>query len=146
MNVHLAPVDAGNWRKVIALELADDQKHLVAANVASIAQSKVEPWWETVAIYAQEQPVGFVMFGFVPQENDYWIARLMIDRSQQRKGYGRAAMEQLLAELQERPDCPRVRISCRQENIAAAELYLSLGFEDLEKVEDGERLFLWSFA
>jgi ribosomal protein S18 acetylase RimI-like enzyme len=45
--------------------------------------------------------VGFVMYGIDADDDNYWIYRLMIDARHQRKGYGRAAMTELLRRLQE---------------------------------------------
>lgn len=146
MSVRLVPIDQKNWRAFVKLEVAPEQVHYVAANVYSIAQSKVEPYWETVGILAGEDPVGFAMYGRVPEDGRYWICRLMVDRAHQGKGYGRAAMELILGDLGSRPDCSHVWISFVPDNTAAKDLYASLGFDDLDLVEDGETVFRLTIA
>jgi diamine N-acetyltransferase len=136
--VRFEPITAGNWRAVVALSLEPHQRPFVAENVFSIAQSKVEPWWETYAVYAGDDLVGFTMFGLDSDSGCHWICRLMIDRERQRRGFGRAAMEEVLARLDERPERGEIRISFVPENAAARALYSSLGFEDRGIVDDGE--------
>lgn len=136
--VKLVPVTAANFRAVIKLELEPDQRSFVATNVYSIAQSKVEPWWETFAVEAGGELVGFVMFGLDPADSVHWICRLMIDQHYQRRGFGRAVMKQVLADLDSRNGCDEIRISFAPENHNARALYESLGFEDPNLMVDGE--------
>lgn len=136
--VKLVPVTAANFRAVIKLELEPDQRSFVATNVYSIAQSKVEPWWETFAVEAGGELVGFVMFGLDPEDSVHWICRLMIDQHFQRRGFGRAVMQQVLADLDSRNGCDEIRISFAPENHNARALYESLGFEDPNLMVDGE--------
>lgn len=141
MNVTLVPINAANWRTYIELAVDPSQQWFVAPNVKSIAQARVEPYWEIYGICLDGEPVGFTMFGRVPELKTYWITRLMIDARHQGNGYGRAAMGLVLAELNARDDCTEVWISFVPENAAARKLYLSLGFEDLNRLEDGEVIF-----
>ena len=136
--VALVPVTSANFRAVIALDLEPDQRSFVATNVYSIAQSKVEPWWETFAVEAGGELVGFVMFGLDPDDGVYWICRLMIDQRFQRRGFGRAVMKSVLADLDSRNGCDEIRISFAPENRVARALYESLGFEDPDLIVDGE--------
>lgn len=142
MSIRLEPVTAANWRKFIALSVEPGQERYVASNLYSIAQSRVEPWWEIEGIYAGDEPVGFTMYGKDGAEAPYWICRLMIDRNYQRRGYGRAAMREVLGRLRRRTDCSEIRISFEPDNRAARALYLELGFEDSGEVEDGEVVFV----
>ena len=70
------------------------------------------------------------------QKNSYLIWRFMIDKNYQRKGYGRAAMQQALELVRSFPcgESEYCWISYEPENEAARNLYLSFGFE--EKPED----------
>jgi diamine N-acetyltransferase len=138
MSISLETINAENWREVIKLAVEPEQERFVAPNLYSIAQARIEPWWELDAIRAGETLVGFTMYGLVPAEGCYWICRLMIDREHQGRGYGRAAMVELLGRLRSREDCSELRISFVPENVAARDLYLSLGFEDRGLMEDGE--------
>jgi len=58
------------------------------------------------------------------------VAILIIDKHHQRKGYGRAAMEQVIQQARtEAPDKSGIVISYRPSNVVAERLYTSLGFK-----------------
>ena len=59
----------------------------------------------------------------------------MIDQAHQRKGYGRAAMEQVIERLIAQPGCNEVLIAYQIANKAARRLYTGLGFVK-QKVDD----------
>jgi len=141
MTVTIILITAANWRTYIELAIDPSQEGFVAPNVRSIAQARVEPWWEIYGVCFEGEPIGFTMFVRVPELETYWITRLMIDAAHQGNGYGRAAMEVVLAELNARDDCTEVWISFVPQNAAARKLYLSLGFEDLNRFEGGEVIF-----
>lgn len=141
-SVSLVPVTSENFRAVLDLDVEPEQRRFVATNVVSIAQAKVQPWWEIFAIESSGELVGFTMFGLDPREGEHWICRLMIDHRFQRKGYGRAAMEAILTDLDGRTECDEVRISFTPDNHGARALYESLGFEDPDLMLDGETVLV----
>ena len=61
----IRPVTKENWRELIRLQVREDQKHFVASNLYSIAESKFgdeyEGHWDLFAygIYNGDVPVGF---------------------------------------------------------------------------------------
>ena len=63
----------------------------------------------------------------------------MIAREHQGKGYGRAAMEAVIAMMAERVGCEEIVTSFNPAN-AAATLYASLGFQPTGEIEDDEPL------
>lgn len=145
MNITLRNIDADNWREAINLKVSPDQESFVAPNVRSIAQSKVEPFWEIQAIYHEDTMVGFVMHGEGNEEgsNDkkvYWICRFMLGAVYQGKGYGRYTMNLLLAQYKEQ-GVEKVYLSVDPENGRAIALYTSLGFVDTGKMEYGEKVY-----
>ena len=62
---------------------------------------------------------------------EYDIWHMMIDESQQGKGYGKAALKLLLDYIKDKPfgDSDRVALTCNKDNTVALELYKSMGFE-----------------
>ena len=52
------------------------------------------------AIYADKKLVGFCMFSFAPKAKDpddrYWLWRFMIDKRYQGRGYGQAALKEII--------------------------------------------------
>lgn len=127
-----------NWRECIKLSVAESQKEFVAPNVYSLAQAKVYPSYKPLAIYHDDEMVGFTMYGVDPDDNEMGISRLMIDQRYQGKGYGRAAMVQLLEMIRQETSCYAIYLSFEPENKNAEALYMSLGFEHTGEIEDGE--------
>ncbi|MBV6486827.1 MAG: Spermine/spermidine acetyltransferase [Pseudorhodoplanes sp.] len=139
--VRLAEVTAENWWKVASLRLADDQKHLVASNLYSIAQSKFDPDACPRAIYAGDAIIGFLMYDLPDADDDpkvVSIYRFMIDKDHQGKGYGRAALACAIAEIREIPGIDKVSISYLPDNAIARTLYASFGFIETGRIEYGE--------
>lgn len=64
----------------------------------------------------------------------------------QQKGYGRAAMEQLIARLSAHEDCQGIDISYEPENHVAQSFYASLGFRETGEIDDGEVVALLSLS
>ena len=99
--VKLKKVTADNWEAVVELELGAGQEDLVASNLYSVAEAQFDPDARPHAVYAWKRVVGFLMYdvqktkGKVQEASIY---RFMIDRKQQGKGYGRAALSKALEE------------------------------------------------
>jgi diamine N-acetyltransferase len=144
MQVRLEPITTDNWRKAVRLELAEEQRRFVAPNAWSIIAALFDP--DTLfsrAAYDGDEMIGFVMYGYDHEEQPrrYWIIRMMVDLKHQRKGYGRAIMQQTIDILKQQPDCDAVYISFVPENETARTLYASMGFEDTGTIEEGEVVF-----
>ena len=92
-----------------------------------------------LAIYdGAETMVGFLMHGTNPDNDELWILRLMVGQQYQGRGYGQAAMKEIIRQLKAKPDCQEIFTSYKPGNHVAARLYRSLGFEDTGRIEDGE--------
>lgn len=144
MSIQLREVNESNWIQVIRLKVTPEQEKFVASNVFSIAQSKIQPFWITRAIYDGETLVGFIMYGLERQESEfdgYWICRLMVDHQQQQKGYGKAAMEMAIQSIRESGYTDPIFVSFVVDNGVSEKLYQSLGFEDTGKVVEGEKIY-----
>ena len=138
MTVTLQEVTAANWRALIALTVAAEQEAWVAPNhyslleaaygfAGDLAHLTVVP----LAVYADEAPVGLVMYNTAPARDRFFIMRLMIDHRQQRKGYGRAALTQLLALFRAHPQAKEVAMSYNVGNEPARRLYQACGFVEV---------------
>ena len=101
MTVSLQELTPENWEECAELRVREDQQVHVDTNLYCIAESKVEPHWEPMAVYAGETMVGMVVYGEVAGGSCV-IHHLMTDRNHQGKGYGRAAMVAAIRELQAR--------------------------------------------
>ena len=120
--------------------LPEEQTRMVAPNAVSIAQAHFakHAWFR--AIYADETPVGFVMLWDDPEKADYFLWRLMIAAPHQRKGYGRAALEQLIEYVKTRPNATELKASYVPIDGGPAGFYHRLGFEETGEVVHGERV------
>jgi diamine N-acetyltransferase len=145
MNIMLREVNRDNWFSIVQLQVADDQKGFVASNAFSLTQAHYEPESKLVPLGAfdGDTPVGFVMYGQYHHEGqDLWfIFRLMVDKNQQRKGYGRAIMEQAIERMKTLPNSETLYISFLPENSAAKNLYAGLGFEDTGVMDEDEIVY-----
>ena len=104
MQVTLRELTQDNLQAVLALRTTPAQERFVSSVASSIREAErspnEHPWLR--AIYADEQPVGFVMvaWDFVaePPHSDgpFFLWKLLIDHEHQGKGYGRRAVEQVI--------------------------------------------------
>ena len=99
MSITLRPITAGNWEQCVELSVEPEPKDFVSSNAYSLAQAAYEDDCVPLAMYHDETMVGFTMYWHLPGEATYHINRLMVDEAHQQKGYGRAAMEQLITRL-----------------------------------------------
>ena len=105
--VTLREMTAQSAHEIMNLEVRDDQKNFVAPNTVSIAQAYFEEYHWMRGIYADDEPVGFIMLYDNPVKPMYYLWRLMVDQRHQGKGYGRSAVEQLIEYVKTSPQCPR---------------------------------------
>jgi diamine N-acetyltransferase len=150
MTVSLRPVDQGNYRACIELTVDPGQERFVASNVQSLADAYV---WrdaaEPYAVYAGEEVVGFaLLYPLVEGEAVYplpadaeihglVLVRLMVDARFQGRGYGRDALEAVVALTRDR-GLDRLRLSVVPENGQALEFYRRNGFVETGEVEGRE--------
>lgn len=146
MQVSLKPVTRETVRAVCKLD-AGDQGTQVAPNAVSIAQAyfQREAWFR--AIHAGEQLVGFIMLYdptlvSEPEEHEFFLWRLMIDRTHQGRGLGRAAVERLVEHVRTRPGATELFVSHVEQAAALGRFYTSLGFRYTGKVDDGEKVMV----
>jgi diamine N-acetyltransferase len=136
--VTLREIDKDTVRAVIGLDVAEHQKGFVAPNSVSIAQAHFEPkaWFR--AIYAADEPVGFVMVYEDPAEPEYFLWRLMIDHRHQGNGYGRRALELVIDRIRTLPGATRLLTSYVPGEGSPGGFYHRMGFVDTGEEDGGE--------
>lgn len=140
--INLQPLTPENFQAVIDLSVAPDQREFVAANVLSIAQSKVWDAYVPLAICDGDEAVGFALYGRQSSTDWLYIARFMIDHRHQGKGYGRRGLAALIERMRTEHAGEEIRLSIVPANVGAKRLYESAGFSDTGEVdEDGEMIF-----
>ena len=148
MKMILKPIDDTNREAVLKLTVREDQP-FVAPNDVSLRQADeanaedpgvARPF----AIYADEKLVGFCMFAFDPEEEDpddrYWLWRFMIDKSEQGKGYGQAALAEIIKYFRDN-GADQLWLSTEPENECGVHVYHKAGFKETGDIDDGEAVF-----
>ncbi len=138
--ISLRPVTQENFHQVIHLKVREDQKCFVATNAESLAEAYVFPYRYPLAIYADETPIGFLMYVYLEERQQHWIFRLMITAENQRRGYGRTVMRLLIERMRAIHGCNQIYISYELENDVARKLYASLGFRITGEIFEGEEV------
>ena len=133
--VTLREITAENEAAVRALAVAPGQELFVDTVANSLEEAAstpdANPWYR--AIYAGDQPVGFVMLSLdVPAGHPehpwhYFLWRLLIDARHQRHGYGTAAVASVIDLVGGRPGATDLYTSVWPGGPTA--FYRSLGFE-----------------
>jgi len=114
--------------------LVEPYKYMVAPNAISIAQAHFEPRATFRAVYADETPVGFIMWcpceviSEVAGVPGYFLWRFMIAMPYQGKGFGRRALELLIQQVRSL-GASELRTSCGQGAGSPEGFYRGLGFE-----------------
>lgn len=135
MNTHikLVEVTEKNWLQIAMLSVHEEQKEFCASTIGMIARGYVyrECNGRVWGITCGEQMVGAVMVRDLNEEPCcYDLQQFMIDKQFQKKGYGEAALRQVLSILktERRFDC--VEVCVKNTDIPALRLYEKVGFKD----------------
>ena len=144
--VSLREITDDNRAAVEALAVSDEQSDYVASVTVSLADAIEYPeamaWYR--AIYADDEPVGFVMISDGITSDDptllgpYYLWRLLVDSRHQGHGYGSAAIDLLVDRLRSRPDAEVLLVSCHLGPATPIPFYERYGFVRTGQVHEGE--------
>ena len=137
--VSLRAVDSDNVEAVIDLSVAESQAEFVAPNVYSLAEAFAATKVWVRAIYADDEPVGFVMLSDDDDKPRYYLWRYMIDARHQGKGYGSAALQLVHEYVRTRPRGTEIFLSYVPADGGPEDFYKAHGYTDTGRVHDGER-------
>ena len=136
--VRLREITFETVRAIIALDVSAQQRNNVAPNAVSIAEAHFNPGAWFRAVYAADEPVGFVMLldpdapgalvrsPISPQSIALW--RLMIDHRHQHKGYGRQTLDLVFAHGRANLRATRIISSYVPGEHGPMDFYLRYGF------------------
>ena len=144
MSICLKPIDESNFLDVFHLKLGEGQDSYVSHPIRSLAQAYVyRTQCQPFGIFVGEKVVGYVMVIYDDDIPEYDIWHMMIDASQQGKGYGKAALGLVLDYIRQKPfgNSNRVALTCNKNNANALALYAHMGFE-LTGTEDADEVEL----
>jgi diamine N-acetyltransferase len=142
--VTLREIDADTVRKICALRVTTAQERLVAPNAISIAQAYFEPaaWFR--AVYAEDEPVGFAMLydptrAVAPERPDTcYLWRFMIAAPHQHRGYGAAALVQLIAHVRTLAGVSKFLLSFVPADGSPRDFYAHFGFRETGELDEDE--------
>ncbi len=86
--ISLRDMTATNWKARANLAVAKSQEGFVPSNLYSIAESQFYQGSCSRAVYANDELVGYALYGIEEATGHWKIFRLMIDEKFQGKGYG----------------------------------------------------------
>lgn len=141
MEVTIRKITEDNFIDAFNLKLRKDQEKFVSHPIRSLAQAYVyRDQCQPFGIYSGDAMVGYVMVIYDYDVPEYDIWHMMIDETQQGKGFGKAAFKLVLDYIKSKPfgDSGRVALTCNKENPCAMTLYKSFGFEPTGNEDDGE--------
>ncbi len=127
-SIHLIDVTSDNWLKVCKLHPGKEGADFVASNSFSIAQSVYEKSWVIKGIAMGDTLIGFTMYGLDEDSQKYTLCRFMLDQSYQGKGYGKEALQVILAEMRSSYGCNEVYLSTSPNNHRGKHLYQKASF------------------
>ena len=138
--INFRAITEENFDAIIRMKRPDDE-HFVASNAYSLAQAwlyrdngDVYPF----AIYDDETPVGFMMLDEYLDEKCVIIWRIMFPVENQNKGYGTAAIREIIRLAKESGKYDFVLIDYAPDNKIAEHVYTKLGFKHTGVFEHGE--------
>jgi diamine N-acetyltransferase len=144
--VTLREITTANRPDVEALAVTAEQEDYVAGVADSLLEAAETPaacpWYR--AIYADELPVGFVMIsdnippGHPEYVGPYFLWRLLVDARSQGRGYGRAALDLIVAYVRTRPGAEALLTSFVPGERSPVGFYLKYGFVLTGDVHDDE--------
>lgn len=133
--VALKEITPENFKECLALKVADSQEHLIASTVRSLAEAYVYGGMLPYAVYdasgvsgKESRMVGFAMCEIA--NGIGFITRVMVDESQQHRGYGKAIVMEAVRKLELNPEVETVATSHLKHNTAATQLFNKCGFKE----------------
>lgn len=143
MNLIIKDIDETNWQAVVALSVAKNQEEFIESNGQSLLEAAydVSLNWRPLALYDENQLVGFSMIGTRNGES-MWLDRLMIDVRFQGNGYGGRFIPLLIDYMKAHYLIKRIYLSVHEENKKIIPYYQRFDFIDSHQYdpENGERI------
>ena len=138
--INFRAITEDNFDTIIRMKRPDSE-HFVASNAYSLAQAwlyrdagDVYPF----AIYNDDEPVGFMMLDEDIEEKCLIIWRIMFPVENQNKGYGTAAIREIIRLAKESGKYDFLLIDYAPDNHIAEHVYKKLGFRPTGVFEHGE--------
>lgn len=135
--VSLKKITRDNWREISKLQVHKSQQEWVAEPTYYLCMCMYDKLWNPKAIYFEDTIVGFLMWAIDEGDSSYWLGGIIIDKKYQRKGYGKAAINKIIKELNKAKNAKSFALSFFPDN-PASKLYKDIGFIENGEYEDYE--------
>lgn len=129
-----------NFDAIIAMKRPEGEG-FVASNSISLAQAWLYRENGDVfpcAIYAEDEPVGFLLLEEDREERKLMLWRIMFPPEHTNKGYGTAAVRLLIRLAGESGRYDGLYLDCAPDNAAARHVYEKLGFRPTGDINHGD--------
>ena len=139
--INLRKITEENFIDAFDLKLARGQERFVSHPVRSLAQAYVyRDQCQPFGIYEDDTMAGYVVVIYDYDIPEYDIWHLMIDEAYQGRGYGSAAVDQVLEYIRTKPfgSSDRVTITCNTDNVHALNMYKNKGFKETGETDGDE--------
>ncbi|MCG1010764.1 GNAT family N-acetyltransferase [Salinicoccus sp. ID82-1] len=140
IEISIRDINTDNLARVKRIRIKENQENFIETVDECLAEAEIHKEWCPVSIYAGEGIVGFAMYGAFGKNPDVWIDRIIIDASHQGKGYGTAAMQQLMEIVMDKYSVRTVYLSFTSGNHVAQKIYEKLGFRFTEEYDPAGEL------
>ena len=147
--VTLREVTDENRERVLAVRVAPAQTRFVGTVAEALRDAQdfpeAKPWYR--AIYADDEPVGFVMLSWnvTPEPpriiGPWFLWKLLVDERHQRRGYGREAIR-LVADTVRAKGAVELLTSCVQGEGGPEPFYRRLGFSPTGELDENGEIIL----
>jgi diamine N-acetyltransferase len=140
--IRLVEITDANRDEVIAVRVRPDQEQFVASVERSFQdaeqQPEGKPWYR--AVYAGDEPVGFVMLSWNVTPGPgligpYYLWRLLVGAGHQGRGYGTAILDEVVA-LVRADGADELLTSCVPNEGTPEPFYRGYGFVPTGEVDD----------
>lgn len=137
--IHLVEVTEENWIAIASLSVAEEQKTFLAPAIGILARGYVYRNCNArvLGIADDEQIVGVALVReFTDEPLGYDLQQFMIDAKYQNRGYGLAALQQILDMLRAEGRYDTVEVCVKKAAAAALRVYEKAGFVDSGYVDE----------
>lgn len=145
-NIYFKDIDDTNEYIVRNIKLKSEQEKFIETVDECLKEAAAHHQWHPVAIYCEEDIVGFAMYGSFGPNKETWLDRIMIDEKDQGKGYGKQAIKSLIDIISKEYEVNVIYLSITEDNNKAFELNTSIGFKYMNERDpnNGELLFKYT--
>ncbi|MCG7334441.1 GNAT family N-acetyltransferase [Sporosarcina sp. ACRSM] len=132
MNIAIHDVTKDNEKEILGLHVAKSQMNFIETTQQCLKEAKECALFKPVGLYADNELVGFAMYGRFQNENEnsrVWLDRFLIDARYQGKGYGTIMLQALMQKLVQEFSCQQIYLSVYEDNQSAVYLYKKFDFQ-----------------